>query len=179
MSNITTDQIDELIAQVKAGRVTRELLHAFLRNPQSVKPSDYRVTVDYGKKLEDMISDGQYDWKNNNINLQNFPVKGSGLVEIKLELVHLNKEVNMAEVEVYLEANGLRAATLVELLAFGATYLDVQREFPVIALGSSWVNRNGNRRVPYLYRRGSERSLSLDWGVDGWPEACRFLAVRK
>ena len=180
--NITTAQIAELLAQDKLGRVTRELLQAFLRNPQSYvngKPSEYLVTVNYGKTLEEMVSAGQYDWSRDNINSTNFPITGEGVVEVNLELVHLNKVVSTDEVMAYLEANGLRAVTLEELLAFGAKYPEIQREFPVIAIGSSWVGPGGDRRVPYLGRSGSERSLSLFWDDDDWRKICRFLAVRK
>jgi hypothetical protein len=182
MSDITTDQIGELIAQGKSRRVTRELLQAFLQNPQSVngKPNEYVVSVDYGKKLEDMIAVGQYDWKNGDINSKNFQVTGGeGVVETKLELVHLNKVASTKEVEAYLEENGFRPATLEELLAFGATYPDVQREFPIVARVSSWVNRDGSRGVSYLSSYGSGRSLNLFWDDNRWREICRFLAVRK
>ena len=62
MSNITTDQVTELIAQDKSGRVTRELLQAFLRNPQGYvngQPREYTVTVDYRMSLEQMIKAGR------------------------------------------------------------------------------------------------------------------------
>ena len=181
MSNITTKQIGELIAQAEAGRVTKELLQAFLRNPHSIngKLDEYVVSVNYGMGLAEMIAAGQYDWKNSDINTDNFPVTGEGVVETKLELVHLDKVASTDEVEAYLEENGLRLATIEELLAFGATYPDVQREFPVIALGSSWVSRDGHRHVPYLDGYGTERGLGLDWLDDPWDVVCRFLAVRK
>ena len=181
MSRITTDQIAELLAQDKTGRVTRELLQAFLRNPHSVnaKPGQYVVSVDYGMSLAGMIVAGQYDWKNSDINAKNFPVAGEGVVETKLELIHLNKVASTDEVEAYLEKNGLRPATLAELLAFGAMFPEIQREFPVIALGSSWVDPDGNRDVPCLNWNGSERYLNLYWDGSDWYEICRFLAVRK
>ncbi len=181
-NRITTDQVAELLAQDKSGRVTREFLQAFLRNPQGYpngKPSEYLVTVDYGLKLSEMVEAGQYDWKNDDITEKSFPVKGKGIVETNLELVHLNKVANTDEVEAYLDANGLRAATIEEFLAFGAKYPDVQRGFPVIALGSSLVDRDGYRLVPYFYRSGAGRDLRLRWDGYRWGEGCRFLAVRK
>jgi hypothetical protein len=181
-NRITTDQVAELLAQDKAGRITRENFQAFLRNPNghaSGKPTQYSVIIDYAKSVEQMKSDGQYDWSNDNINGENFPITGEEVVETKLELVHLNKVASTKEVEAYLEENGFRPATLEELLAFGATFPDVQREYPVVALGSSWVHRYGFRDVPYLHRRGSERNLNLSWGDSLWFGICRFLAVRK
>ncbi|NCO05162.1 MAG: hypothetical protein GW939_03370 [Candidatus Magasanikbacteria bacterium] len=180
-SRITTDQISELLAQDKSGRVTRELLQAFLRNPQGQvndKLQDYHVTVDYGMTVEQMVEAGRYDWKNSDVSSRNFQVKGEGLVEVNLELVHLNKVASTSEAKAYLDANGLRAATIEELLAFGATFPDVQREFPIVALGSSWVDRYGDRDVPCLDRRRSKRRLDLYWHDYRWDGFCRFLAVR-
>lgn len=45
--------------------------------------------------------------------------------------------------------------------------------------GSSWVNPNGNRNVPYLNRDGSKRKLNLNWFDNDWNDICRFLAVRQ
>ncbi|MFH1611493.1 MAG: hypothetical protein ABIA83_02745 [Patescibacteria group bacterium] len=177
MSRITTDQLAELIAQDKVGRVTRENLQRFLASLDG--DTGYTVLVDYRKTIEQMVSAGRYDWSDGNINSVNFPVNGTGVATITPELVHLNKKASSEEALAHKEANGLRPATIEELLAFGATYPDVQREFPVVALGSSWVDRDGHRRAPYLDGDGSERELSLDWYGSGWFEGCRFLAVRK
>ena len=180
MSEITVEQLGELIAQANSGRITRELLQAFLRNPNAfLQASVYSVAVDYGKSVEEMVSSGNYDWKNDDINSRNFPVKGEGMVNVNLELVHLDKSVGSEEVLAYLEANGMRPATVEELLAFGATYPEIQREFPIICLGSSWVDPDGGRVVPYLSGSGSRRGLSLYWFGDDWRGRCRFLAVRK
>lgn len=178
MSNrITTDQIAELLAQDKAGRITRENLQRFLLNPDG--GTGYIVSVDYGKTVEEMVSAGRYDWKNDNITTKNFPINGTGVVTVALELVHLNKAASSKAVLAHLEANGMRPATVEELLAFGATYPEIQREFPIICLGSSWVDPYGYRSVPCLGRDGSRRKLDLYWFDYGWDEHCRFLAVRK
>jgi hypothetical protein len=46
--------------------------------------------------------------------------------------------------------------------------------------GSSWVNRNGNRNVPYLYENDGQRKLNLNWDnpENRWNENYRFLASR-
>ena len=175
MSKITPEQIAELLAQDKTGRVTRENFQRFLLNPDG--GTDYTVSVDYGKTVEEMVASGRYDWSNGNITSKNFPVNGTGVVTVALELVHLNKAASSGAVLAHLKDNG----TLAELLAFGATYPEIQREFPIVCLdkGSSWVDPRGRRRVPFLDRDGSDRKLSLDWFDCVWDEDCRFLAVRK
>ena len=175
MSKITPEQIAELLAQDKTGRVTRENFQRFLLNPDG--GTDYTVSVDYGKTVEEMVASGRYDWSNGNITSKNFPVNGTGVVTVALELVHLNKAASSGAVLAHLKDNG----TLAELLAFGATYPEIQREFPIVCLdkGSSWVDPGDYRDVPYLDRDGSDRKLSLDWFDCVWDEDCRFLAVRK
>lgn len=186
MSKITVEQLGELIAQAKDDRVTRENLQAYLRNPNGFiaggQAGVYPVVIDYGKSVAEMIVAGRYDWKNDDINDTNFKVcGGTGVVTVALELVHLNKVVNSEDVLRHLEENGMRPANLAELLVFGATFPEIQREFPVICLdkASSWVDPHGYRYVPYLLRGGSGRELYLYWFDDDWYEHCRFLAVRK
>ncbi len=139
----------------------------------------YSVFVDYSISLVNMIKAGKYDWINDDITAEHFPNTGSGKAEVDFQLVHLNKSANSEEVLLHMEKNNLRPATLFELLAFGAKYPELQREFPICALGSSWVLRDGDRRVPYLGRYDSGRGLSLDWFDVDWDGCWRFLAVRK
>ena len=182
MDRITLDQVGELIAQSKGEnpRVTRKNLQVFLRNLNvSGQAGIYSVAVEFDKTVEEMVVAGNYDWKNDDINSKNFSVKGEGVVNVNLELVHLDKGVSSEDALTHLEENGMRPPTIEELLVFGSSYPEIQREFPVICLGSSWVNPGGGRRVPYLSGSGSRRSLDLSWFDVGWGEYCRFLAVRK
>lgn len=139
----------------------------------------YKIVVDYGQTLQRMIANGKYDYVNSDINTDNFPVS-NGKQDIVIELVHFGRGVESEAVLKEFESRGLRAATLPELLAFGATYPEKQHEFSIIALGSVWRIRHGLRFVPSLHRVGSERQLSLSWyDVFGWLDDCRFAAVRK
>ena len=74
---------------------------------------------------------------------------------------------------------GLCPATLQELCAFGEKYPDIQREFPVVALGSVYVSLYGRRGVPYLGSWGAGRGLGLFSRGDEWCPSDRFLAARK
>jgi len=76
-----------------------------------------------------------------------------------------------------LDELGFRAAILPELFAFGETHPEVQREFPIVALGSI-ANVDG-KRVPYIDRLYKERELYLGRFEFKWHDRCRFAAVRK
>ena len=141
----------------------------------------YQLTVDYSQSLEGMIKAGKYDWVNSNITRDNFPTNHHGMQTIEVELIHFGKELTTQEIEVELENQSLRPATLEELLAFGAKYPDKQREYSIVALGSGWVGPGGCRYVPCLYGFVDGRRLDLDWDDpdDQWLDRCRFLTVSK
>ncbi|HDQ22661.1 MAG TPA: hypothetical protein ENN28_01655 [Candidatus Uhrbacteria bacterium] len=141
----------------------------------------FKVTVDYGMSLAEMIQAGQYDWFNDNITDKRFELKGAGQHEVNLVLVHLDRVATTKEVHEYLKEQGLEPAKIEHLLAFGTTYPEVQREFPVVALGSSFVDGHGDRLYPCLAGYGGGRRLNLGLHDDDghWDGSCRFLAFRK
>ena len=155
---------------------------AIMHNGSEVSPSNattYPVTIDYADTFEQRLASGRYDWKNSDINKKNFPVKGEGTVDRILELAHYAKDMSTDAVLAAIDAQGYRPATIEDLLAFGAKYPELQREFPIVALGSVWQNWFGNRYVAYLYRVGDKRNLDLYWFVHDWRALYRFLVVRK
>lgn len=139
----------------------------------------YPLNVDYDQKIEDAVADGKYDYKNDDITSKNFPTSRKGSADIVLHLVHFNRNISSDDVILELDKLGLRPAETHEELAFGAAHPDIQRQFPIVALGSVWQDRDGDRYVPCLFRVGSERSLYLDWFGNGWSADCRFAAVPK
>lgn len=142
-------------------------------------PTTYLVTVNYGMTLEQMIAAGEYSSRNNDITAEHFPFTGIGQVEVELHLVHLGRNASTDAVLAELDRRGLRPAKIEELLALGAKYPDLQKEFPLVALGSVWRRPDGYRRVAFLDGWDAGRSLSLFWLVFVWDVHCRFVAVRK
>ena len=142
----------------------------------------YPVTIDYTQTFWQMIVAGRYDWRNSDISEKHFSVKGEGVVERTLELVHYGKNMTpMAALEA-IERKGYRPATIEELLAFGATYPDLPQDFPIIALGAVWEDPDyyRPREIACLDRDKDGRGLGLDSFFDTeWHAGCRFLAVRK
>ena len=138
----------------------------------------YLVTVRKDRTLVQMIEAGKYDWVNSDITSERFPDIGPD-GEYELVLVHFNRVVSTEEALAEIRRRGLDPATLVQLLALGENFPDVQRQFPVIALGSCCVLSGGYRCSPCLSVSGHRRRLNLDWLGDGWHGDCRFLAFRK
>lgn len=185
-------QVRKLAIDKKVDRATFQVAldnGAFVRFLESLKASTSlastfdlatgicRFAVDFGKTLEEMIAAGRYDWRNEDITAARFPIIGTGMVTVDAKLFHFGKDMSSDAVERELKAAGYRAATIAELLAFGATFPEVQRQFPVVALGSVG-SVSGDRRVPCLRRWFVERNLDLRWRDDDWRGDYRFLAVR-
>jgi hypothetical protein len=159
------------------GELKRLLQRVF---SESGTPSNlYTIAVDYGMKVEDAVKLGKYDWVNDDVTQKNFPTKGKGKTELTLELVHFDRNISSEEALKELDRMGYRPAELMELLAFGEKYPEIQREFPIVALASVWQGPRGSRSVPCLCRFGSGRGLDLIWIGDDWSGFWRFAAVRK
>lgn len=144
--------------------------------------SVFTLAIDYSLTKLQMIQAGHYDYVDNFLQ-GNDPFKeknkGSGSVEVTVELVHLDRDILTENAIKELKKSGLELGGIEHLLALGAKHTDLQREFPIVALSSVWQNPNGNRGVPYLWSySGGVRGLSLYWGDFVWGGRYRFLAVR-
>ncbi len=155
----------------------------------------YNVTLDYSQSLSEMIEAGKYFWYDKFFSGIRYRIKGKGQVEKALYLVSLNNSALTSEITAELDKYNLRPAVLRELLIFGSTYPEVQKQFPIIALGNGWSDGNPSyRRSPYLYiyyyynANGErirpdecERYLGrINTGPDEWAgHQWRFLATPK
>ncbi len=138
-----------------------------------------KLSVNYKTKLSALIKQGNYDYVNSEITDENFPTDKKGKTELEVELFDLDTRKSTDAVLALMDKAGLRPATMVELLSFGAQYPDEQRRYPIVALGSVWTDRDGYRYVGYLWGHPGYRHLYLYWLDLDWPAYYRFLAVRK
>ncbi len=162
----------------------RKLLGLNTLNIYHVDYSIYRLAVDYGQSVEEAVEAGRYDRVNSDITSKNFPTKKSGIAEVSIDLVCFNRDTITAdEVLVELDKRGLRPAETHELLKIGEKFPDLQREFPIVALGSVWSVWQDSffliRSCPYLDGDCWGRNLGLVWFDGEWSSNCRFAAVRK
>lgn len=138
------------------------------------------VIVNYGETLEQMIKAGNYDFADGDIK-RHLSIQGTGQHKVKLVLVHLDQDATTKEALEYLNSLGLEPAKVEHLLALGEAYPNAFQEFPVIALGSVWIDENGKRRFPYLESNGfgSDLDLGFDDDDNKWRYDWRFLALHK
>ena len=160
-------------------RVLREAL-----TPDGKPVSDtYIISVDYGENVEDGVEAGHYDWANSNITSEHFPTERKGTAKVEMKVIRFNRSVSTDEALCELDRMGYRPVELHELPAFGEKYPEIQREFPILALGSVWRDRDDNHCVPCLSGDNSRRYLNLFLNLYiekyYYGENCRFAAVLK
>ncbi|MDO8436003.1 MAG: hypothetical protein Q7S82_01270 [bacterium] len=153
------------------------LRKAFPGEPSSILGCP--VIVDYEVTVEEAIRLGGYDRVNSFITSKNFPTGRRGIVELDIDLMCINRLISTRDFfkeigEVY------RQAELRELLALGAKYPNLQREFPIAGLGSVWQSKSGHHRVSVLDGSDSERGLDLETLDESvWQRYWQFAVVRK
>jgi hypothetical protein len=148
-----------------------------VRKALALGPIQMKLVVDYGLSLEQMIVTGHYDWVNDSIAAERFPIVGEGKMELEVQLFHFDQSISSEEAVRLIRKDGFEPAKIEHLLAFGATYPEMQRKFPIVGFGSSCMVY-GERYVPVLYGGDSVRSLRLSYWDGDWRDFYRFLAVR-
>ena len=205
MSNATLPQatkVLELIAQKKvpSDRLQRLLEGGFLADlleaDSGLKRDEFRQFLKLGNLYPDLtelpgiiIPDNttietlktacecnQSDYASQYLTSEHFKVAVRG--SRNLFLAHFNRKVTSEHVKAVAEEMGYKVALVEDLLCVGAhpEHRELQRQFPIRALGSSSVVR-GDRRVPSLDRWYDERYLYLTLCGGEWDDCCRFLFV--
>lgn len=184
MEKATFDQYLELGQMIKRGELDRQTVQALIEGRMAARSGEtsYTITLDRSMSLGDMIAAGKYDSVNGHITEKKFPIeRQEGKSEVEVILVHFDKVLTTTQVKSEFERRGLQPAKIENLLALGTAHPDLQRDFPIAALGSALQPSGGDLDSPYLGGDGDERDLDLDWynpDVE-WDGYWRFLAVRK
>jgi hypothetical protein len=160
--------------------IIRELAKAFLGTKAALKQG-LRVAIDRTKKVSQLVTDGQYGWRSDEINDANIKLNHAGPEEIWVEYVHLGKEATDAEVDAEHERLGLIPLEPEYMLAFGVQHPDEQRKHPVCSMYTAWVDSDRHQRLLYLDTGGNGRDLGLRYRDTGarWGAYTRFAARRK
>jgi hypothetical protein len=131
------------------------------------------------RSLDKMIEDGEYDWVNPNITADHFPIREKVRSEFSVVLFHFNRPVGSEDVIAEMNKDGYRPAAIEELLALGESQPNLQKKFPIVALGTIWEDADGCRHVVFLWGSSGERNLDIHGFGSGWRDHYRFAAVRK
>lgn len=175
---ITDEEIHSLVTE-KGDVLIGRIADAITEFVKQAKKIIYSIVIDYGKSIEEMVRLGKYDRASDVITSKHFPTKRTGKAEFEIKLFHFDRNISSEDAIKEMDEKGYRPAECCELLAFGAKYPDVQREFLIVALGSAWQDRFDRRVVAVLLGGVSWRDLYMDNFDGGWDGRYRFAAVRK
>lgn len=102
--------------------------------------------------------------------------------ELNFVYMRMNREANTYDVFAKMNKHGLRPAIYEELIGFAKQYPDEQKKFPIVALGSIWMDPSGFINVARLQEADNKRILKLylrEYGWGKWPADCCFLTLKK
>ena len=183
-SSILVSDLKTVVEALERGEITMADILALNLKEKKNKTDEIALTVDYSQTVQEMINAGNYGWTHREITEKHFPLptelNGKQVpVTNVTKLFYFNRNISSEAAISEMDKAGYRPATLAELLALGEAHPELQRQFPIVALGSVWRDTRDDRRVPVLDFGGNERRLSLRWFDYGWPGRCRFLGARK
>jgi hypothetical protein len=125
-----------------------------------------------------LLKSGKYDWISPDITGRRFRMERPPSEKLKFAPVELGRGgfVCNTVAKAHLKEQGLRPATIEELLLFGAQYPDEQRKYPISELGSvAYIH--GLPCIAFLGANGSQRFVGVLAWDDEWSNAMRFLAT--
>lgn len=152
-----------------------------LADGEYLVPVAYDMPRDKGKLeaefSKDGVSDlfyGNYEWKNHSSCAEIDQTPGNRVMLVKYFDRSTMSEVYIAE----MNKLGYRPATHLEVYAFAKANPELQRQFWIVALGSSAMGDDGHC-VAVLDSESDERLLGHGWFDSEWALGHRFLFVRK
>ncbi len=127
--------------------------------------------------INELVKQGCYDWSDPAIKDGHFNIDVPHRAEIIL--LHFQDRMDGETALKALWRNNFRAASMPELLTLGIKYPKLQKDFPIVALGSIVRYIGGRRFVGCLYYEAGERKVYLRWFDCDWYNHVRFAAVRR
>lgn len=129
-----------------------------------------------GEFSKDGVSElfyGNYEWKNHSSCAEIDQTPGEHIMLVK----HFNRAIESEDAIAEMDKLGYRPATHLEAYAFAKANPELQRQFWIVALGSSTVC-DGDRFVAVLDGCSGRRVLDGLWFDDEWDSDRWFLFIR-
>ncbi|MDQ1281733.1 MAG: hypothetical protein QG630_84 [Patescibacteria group bacterium] len=136
------------------------------------------IIVKPGISFKERILAGNYSWINYLLTESDFPNKPIIVGEWAFRLIHRNKNIEFEEAQRLCLCDGWQTARFEHLLALGEKFPEMQKEFPIVALGSLF-NIQGGSDVPILLSYKSQRILTLNSKHRNFGRDIHFLSVHK
>lgn len=144
----------------------------------------FKIVVDYTKNLEQTITDGGFNWVNNDITDENFHIPDEIIgkkIELSAKLFYFSNYINADDATLEMNKDGYRPATLMELLALKLLFPE-SIQFGAIALGSFWHDEEEDDDPECCYFPSfgiSEKGPILDMCDDHFVPRAPLLGIKK
>ncbi len=166
---------DDLTALVQSGLLADLLIAPDVR---SINRDEFRkliglkplvpdriiLSIDYSTPFGQRVAAGNYDWKNDDLTEDRFPIDGEGIEEYEFRYIHTNRDVSSKTAVDLIRKedcqNPWEPARTEHLLAYGENFPEEQLKWPILATGSVGKVRD-ICFVPCLEGDGSKRGLDL------------------
>ena len=139
----------------------------------------FSITYDGSIRTSELIKLGKYDWHNDWITDERFPILPHPPVKRAIEFVEVGYDSTSEDILREFKSRGLKRPTHEDALYFGIQRKDEQRNGPVVFLHESVLDPHGGRSVLVLGGDAGGRDLGLSWFGLGWHRVCRFAGVRE
>lgn len=121
----------------------------------------FTLTVDYGKGLSELISEGKYDWVDKSLYSIITPLTLEEAVRKSLLI-----KLFFYSAKSQMQKQGYHHANAIEQATFGIAYPEIQSKIKIVALGSAWKK---SQDVPCLQSFAYKR----------WYTACCLEDLKK
>lgn len=168
----------ELVATKGGALAISMIVDVIAKCVQQVKNA-FRIMTVGNRTADEVITAGNYDWKNDLVNGKNFPMRP--MPEGPREIVYLEFNHDLGSEEVLTEAQrqGLERPLYEDTLFFGEQHPEEQRKGPIVFLHEPWQDPIGNLLVLVLSCNDRGRNPHLGYFGSRWDRRCRFAFVRK
>jgi hypothetical protein len=201
-ANYTAKQLNDIIARMieLGGKyapdrfLTKELILCEAPRPVGTEPSAngqtglrltdstgnrFQDTMEYSRTVAELVETGKYDRIDHGIfepDDYDNPPEAVASLEVEEVVFHLSGESSFADIVERMRQAGLRQVSRKEILNFGWRHPDVQRGFPLVALGCHIQIKDS---VYGICLRGdnTSRAIGLCNRDQKWPACYRILGI--
>jgi hypothetical protein len=138
----------------------------------------FQLAISGNRTTEEAVRAGKYDWSNDDVNSQNFPMR-PGCGHSKIEIIDFGREISSEDALIEAAKLGLERPDYEDALFFGEQFPEKQREHPIVFLHEPWQDSGRGLSVLVLDGDSSRRGLYLHLFGGSWGRDCVFAFARK
>lgn len=139
----------------------------------------FRINTTGNRTTNEVIAAGNYDWKHDMVNGENFPMRPIPEGTREIVLLQFDHESTFKEAITEATMQGLEQPRYEDALLFGEQYPKEQRNAPIVFLHEPWQRLLFDYMGVLVLGFGvRHRSLLLNYFCDSFERQCRFAFIK-